>query len=97
MEQAREEIDTLKKTLAIEDDKRKKLEKVMYRSSVVMFQQVDKKLDVERQARMQLENKLEDEKKLRKELEMERTKLVRDLEKGFQADATAERTAGARY
>ena len=32
-----------KRALAVENDKRQKLEKVMYRSSVVMFQQVDKR------------------------------------------------------
>ena len=38
----------------------KKLEKVMYRSSVVMFQQVDKRLEVEQAARRELEGKLEE-------------------------------------
>lgn len=85
--------DKLQQKLDVSEDKCKKLEKVMYRSSVVMFQQVDKRLDVERQARLEVQNRLEMEKEKTKHLELKSTRLARDLEKGLMAEASMQREA----
>eukprot|EP00944_MAST-04C_sp_MAST-4C-sp1_P015520 g15520.t1 len=72
--------DDLKRQLRVKEDKVKDLEKTIYRSSQIMFEQIEKKVEVERRARLQAETDLDNERKTRKKLEDDRLKLVRNLE-----------------
>ena len=80
LEDARSENEKLNEKLKSEGEKLQKLEKVMYRSSVVMYQQVDKRLESEQRTRTGLEAALAKEKELRLKAEAAHMRILRTLE-----------------
>ena len=80
LEDARSENEKLTEKLKSEGEKLQKLEKVMYRSSVVMYQQVDKRLESEQRTRTGLEAALGKEKELRLKAEAAHMRILRTLE-----------------
>ena len=84
-------VSDLQRECGIKDDKNRQLERTVYKSSQIMFEQIEKKVEVERRARMEAENMLEKERSERKKIENERLRLVRDLETVRQADIATER------
>ena len=93
LEEANERCGNLARELELEVERRKKLEKVMYRSSVVMFQQVDKRMATEHAARHDLEHELHDEREARRRADAARARAEKELEVGSSAAALHERSA----
>ena len=84
-------VSDLRREIGIKDRKNRDLEKTIYKSSQIMFEQIEKKVEVERRGRMEMETLLDQERKQRKKLENERVRLIRDLEAGRQHEIRSEK------